>query len=266
MLLAHAFGNYRDLLLDVTLHPVMGVYLSHLNNDRADPASGRFPDENYAREIMQLFSIGLLRAERRRHAASRRHRPADPDLRQRRHHRAGEDLHRPRPRRPDGRLRPASVRVRPRPMRMYERVPRAGREAPARGLRHPGRPDRHAGRRGGDRQPVRPPQRRPVRRAPADPAPGHLEPEPRLHRARRGGVRQQRHDVRGDMQAVMRAILLDPEARDPASRPAGPPVRAAYRNPSFAMRAWRGRSRPGARPALLQLGTARGCLPHPARA
>ena len=59
LLLQHAFGNYRDLLLGVTLHPVMGVYLSHLNNDRADPSSGRFPDENYAREVMQLFSIGL---------------------------------------------------------------------------------------------------------------------------------------------------------------------------------------------------------------
>jgi len=59
MLLAHAFGNYRELLLDVTLHPAMGVYLSHLNNRKADPATGRFPDENYAREVMQLFSIGL---------------------------------------------------------------------------------------------------------------------------------------------------------------------------------------------------------------
>ena len=59
MLLQHAFGNYRELLLEVTLHPAMGVYLSHLGNRKADPATGRFPDENYAREIMQLFSIGL---------------------------------------------------------------------------------------------------------------------------------------------------------------------------------------------------------------
>ncbi len=61
MLLDNAFGNYRDLLLDVTLHPVMGVYLSHLGNEKSNPAIGRFPDENYAREIMQLFSIGLFR-------------------------------------------------------------------------------------------------------------------------------------------------------------------------------------------------------------
>ena len=59
MLLRNAFGNYRTLLHDITLHPMMGAYLSHLRNDRSDPRSGRYPDENYAREIMQLFSIGL---------------------------------------------------------------------------------------------------------------------------------------------------------------------------------------------------------------
>ena len=55
----HAFGNFEDLLLEVTLHPAMGYYLSHLNNPKADPANNIHPDENYAREIMQLFSIGL---------------------------------------------------------------------------------------------------------------------------------------------------------------------------------------------------------------
>ena len=38
----------------------MAIYLSHLNNAKADPATGTFPDENYAREVMQLFSIGLF--------------------------------------------------------------------------------------------------------------------------------------------------------------------------------------------------------------
>ena len=52
-------GNYRDLLEGVSLHPLMGVYLSHLRNQKADPVSGRVPDENYSREVMQLFSIGL---------------------------------------------------------------------------------------------------------------------------------------------------------------------------------------------------------------
>lgn len=59
-LLTHAFGNYRDLLRAVTLHPVMGIYLSHVNNARSNPAANTFPDENYAREVMQLFSIGLF--------------------------------------------------------------------------------------------------------------------------------------------------------------------------------------------------------------
>ncbi|WP_206078120.1 DUF1800 domain-containing protein [Pseudoalteromonas phenolica] len=59
ILLQHAFGNYRDLLEQVTLSPVMGVYLSHLGNEKADPERNIRPDENYAREVMQLFTIGL---------------------------------------------------------------------------------------------------------------------------------------------------------------------------------------------------------------
>jgi uncharacterized protein (DUF1800 family) len=56
-----AFGNYRQLLADVTLDPTMGVYLNMLRNDKGDPANGRYPNENYAREVMQLFSIGLYK-------------------------------------------------------------------------------------------------------------------------------------------------------------------------------------------------------------
>ncbi len=59
LLLEHAFGNYRNLLYDVTLHPCMGHYLSHLNNPKTDTINDIHPDENYAREIMQLFTIGL---------------------------------------------------------------------------------------------------------------------------------------------------------------------------------------------------------------
>lgn len=55
----HAFGNYRDLLEAVTLSPAMGAFLDMLGNRREDPATGRVADENFAREIMQLFSIGL---------------------------------------------------------------------------------------------------------------------------------------------------------------------------------------------------------------
>ncbi len=64
VLVEHAFGDYEELLLAVSLHPAMGIYLSHLNNQRGDPAIGRFPDENYAREVMQLFSIGLVELAR----------------------------------------------------------------------------------------------------------------------------------------------------------------------------------------------------------
>ncbi|MCM5569770.1 DUF1800 domain-containing protein [Burkholderiaceae bacterium FT117] len=59
MLGENAFGNFRKLIEDVSLHPMMGLYLSHLRNQKADPATGRVPDENYARELMQLFTIGL---------------------------------------------------------------------------------------------------------------------------------------------------------------------------------------------------------------
>jgi uncharacterized protein (DUF1800 family) len=54
-----AFGNYRQLLQDVTLSPVMGNYLNMLRNAPANAAKGTAADENYAREVMQLFTVGL---------------------------------------------------------------------------------------------------------------------------------------------------------------------------------------------------------------
>ena len=59
MLGRNAFGSYRKLLEDVAMHPIMGCYLSHIHNAKEDPTKGRIPDENFAREVMQLFSIGL---------------------------------------------------------------------------------------------------------------------------------------------------------------------------------------------------------------
>lgn len=56
-LAAHAFGNYRDLLKAVSLHPMMGIYLSSIRNRKE--SGTQVPDENYAREVMQLLSIGL---------------------------------------------------------------------------------------------------------------------------------------------------------------------------------------------------------------
>jgi uncharacterized protein (DUF1800 family) len=60
MLAQNAFGNFRQLMEDVTLHPAMGVYLSMLGNQKPDAARNIRPDENYARELMQLFTIGLV--------------------------------------------------------------------------------------------------------------------------------------------------------------------------------------------------------------
>lgn len=59
ILLQNAFGNYRDILQQITYHASMGVYLTFLNNPKTDIEENQFPDENYAREIMQLFTIGL---------------------------------------------------------------------------------------------------------------------------------------------------------------------------------------------------------------
>ena len=56
----HAFGNYRDLLKDVTYTPAMANYLTYLRNRKGDERTGRMPDENYAREFLQLFTTGLV--------------------------------------------------------------------------------------------------------------------------------------------------------------------------------------------------------------
>ena len=58
-----AFGNFRDLLEAITYSPAMAIYLTYLRNEKADPTQNRVPDENYAREVLQLFSIGLLELE-----------------------------------------------------------------------------------------------------------------------------------------------------------------------------------------------------------
>ena len=58
MLGANAFGNFRDLMEGVTYHPMMGIFLSHLKNQKEDPVTGRVPDLNFAREITQLFTVG----------------------------------------------------------------------------------------------------------------------------------------------------------------------------------------------------------------
>ena len=59
LLLADAFTNYQKIMTDVTLSPGMGQYLNMANNSKADPTTGNLANENYARELMQLFTIGV---------------------------------------------------------------------------------------------------------------------------------------------------------------------------------------------------------------
>ncbi|RXJ74018.1 hypothetical protein CS022_05030 [Veronia nyctiphanis] len=61
MLVEHCLGSYRNLLSHVTLHPSMGEMLGLKSSSKANSNKGTFPDENYAREVMQLFSIGLVK-------------------------------------------------------------------------------------------------------------------------------------------------------------------------------------------------------------
>src|SRR4029077_19785345 len=61
LLLDHGLGNFRELLEAVTLSPAMGLYLDMRKNDKGDILLGTHPNENYAREILQLFSVGLNR-------------------------------------------------------------------------------------------------------------------------------------------------------------------------------------------------------------
>ena len=60
MLSEQAFGNFETLLTQVTLSPQMGHYLDMVNNAKADPVAGTEPSENFARELLQLFAIGLV--------------------------------------------------------------------------------------------------------------------------------------------------------------------------------------------------------------
>lgn len=55
----NAFGNYRDIIKAVTLSPAMGRYLNMANNNKGNPAKGTSANENYARELLQLFTLGL---------------------------------------------------------------------------------------------------------------------------------------------------------------------------------------------------------------
>jgi uncharacterized protein (TIGR03437 family) len=59
----YAFGTYRDLLTAITLGPSMGYFLDMVNNVKANPTTGTAANENYARELMQLFTLGLVQLD-----------------------------------------------------------------------------------------------------------------------------------------------------------------------------------------------------------
>ncbi|HIF9323688.1 TPA: DUF1800 domain-containing protein [Photobacterium damselae] len=65
LLVQHSLGNFKDLLKDVTTNPMMGRYLTLRGSRKANPKKNSFPDENYAREVMQLFTLGLWRLNNR---------------------------------------------------------------------------------------------------------------------------------------------------------------------------------------------------------
>ena len=63
LLVKHAFGSFRQLLEDVTLHTTMGLWLTYIGNQKANLTKGSAPDENFAREVQQLFTIGLVQLQ-----------------------------------------------------------------------------------------------------------------------------------------------------------------------------------------------------------
>ena len=93
VLLDNAFGNFRDIMDAITTNAAMGSFLTFLGNRKANAATGAQPDENYARELMQLFTIGLyqLNMDGTLEDVGRQ---SDRDLHARRRQRAGARLHR----------------------------------------------------------------------------------------------------------------------------------------------------------------------------
>jgi hypothetical protein len=174
MLATQGFGNYRDLLEAVSLHPMMGAYLTSLRNRKADPRTGR--------------EAGQRRRTRDLHAG--------------RHRRPGQGVHRLQlglPRLARQQLlqqRLAERRVRPGPVDQADgRLPAVPQHR-GEGLPHGEHRGADAGEsvsqpEDGARHAVQPPERRPLHRQAADPAPGHQQPEPGLRGRGGGGVQQQ---------------------------------------------------------------------------
>ncbi len=250
VLVRGAFGNYRDLLLEVTLHPVMGLYLSHLNNRRADPLTGRFPDENYAREVMQLFSIGLYELApdgSRRLDATGRPIPTYGNPQIVEFARVFTGLG---PGGPEGEFGSDEVDF-TRPMRIYQAFHDRGEKrllgdtvlpAGRRGMRDVEAAIDHL-----FQHPNVGPfiGRRLIQRlVTSNPSPAYLK---RVSAA----FDDNGDGVRGDLEAVVRAILLDPEAVSPADRPPFGQVREPLLRHIAFLRAFRAWSESG---SFLELG------------
>ncbi len=90
---AQAFGNYRQLLEKISTSAAMGEDLTYRGSVKFRASAGAMPDENYARELMQLFTIGLVTLNLRRHPEARR-RPAGGNLWLGRYCRPGAGVHR----------------------------------------------------------------------------------------------------------------------------------------------------------------------------
>ena len=215
ILLRHAFGNYRDLLEEVTLSPMMGEYLSMKGNRKPDLEENVRPDENYARELLQLFSIGpvvLNPTAAPSHDADGVPLPTyDQSVVEGFahvftgwHFANAEDFRWPKNKDWIS------------PMRAWPDFHDTGEKRLLDGVVLPAGQTPERGPRGGARQRVRAPERRPVHRQAAHPAARHEQPLAGLRARRRGGVRAQR---RGRARLARQHRQGDPDAPRGAFRP-----------------------------------------------
>ena len=229
LLAEHALGDYRSLLAAVSRNLSMGCMLTFAAAASEDPRTGRHPDENYAREVMQLFSIGLLQLHPdgtpRLEGGAPVETYTNADVQGLARVFTGWDLDGPE----------ADVEFHRRPMKldpalhsMAEKRFLASSFRPARGFAVAG---------AGHGRDLGPSQRRPFigaqliqRLVASNPSPAYV--------ARVAAVfADDGLGARGNLKAVTRAVLLDPEARFPTwPRPIG----ARCANPSCASPAGRG--------------------------
>ena len=228
LLAEHALGDYRSLLAAVSRNLSMGCMLTFRGSRKEDPRTGRHPDENYAREVMQLFSIGLLQLHpdgTPAWKAARRWKPIRTPT-----SRAWPGLHRLGPGWPRSRrgIPPPADEARPRAA--FD----GGKAFP--GRRHSGRHGRPAVAGAGHGRDLGPSQRRPLHRRAADSTAGRQQSQPGLRGARGGGLRRRRP-----------GRARQPEGRDArrAARPGG-----ALSRPGLAPLGQGARTHP----ALLRLG------------